>query len=1263
MVARLLEAAQIGDIGYLHKLLAENPFILNNTALFSSENPLHIASIAGHLDFVREILRLKLEFANEINQDGFSPMHMAAARGHIEIVQELMKVDSRLCRLEGKEKKTPLHCAAIKGRAEVVSVMLLCCPNCIEDVTIQGETALHLAVKMNQFQAVNALLDLIRELNREGDRILLLDNRTTSRLAGSKCHEPLRPHWLDVLLMSPSEAGDREIVEMLLDAEAMRGRDITLSNIPYNQTFTNSPTAPETDRSQLGGMVEYFKFKRGRDSPSTARSTLLVIVFWLQLPHSKLVLTLQEVSGKIHTQQARTITPATSNHTMQLNSALVFNPTAARWKMNGYAPSKVITEEQRARISQNFRAAKALLSRKRPRDTPSSSPLFPLKDAKGTVSPAQVTSIKRVPLVEIPMNTPSPIRANGIESSGSQFRSDLCSSMERFVPRTGLINDISSSRTISVSLGDKYSLDCFTTPIKRPECSGLSDYLSKPSILDDDFDESILNEIDAICKQNSAARAEIESYNSSLPVKNKYNEENSGGDFASSESVSAKDDIRTQVAFESSDDLESRKEDRDASQIIQHGSMPEEYSKYLLSLSNRQREAACSDIYVPLMIVAGPGSGKTSTMVGRVLMLLIEGISPTNILAMTFTTAAASEMRDRIGAVAGKAIAKDLMISTFHSFSLQLCRSHAEKLGRTSEFLIYGQGHQRRAIIEAVRLLEKEKTGILNHDACKVAEVSNVITSPEYFKDKSKKWQKFVTQAKASGKTPADCHKMGDEIGASILGNYNDILRSCNALDYHDLISCSVKLLTDYPDVFKECQNSWKAIVIDEFQDTSAMQYNLLRLLASHNKITIVGDDDQSIFSFNGADISGFDSFRLDFPNYKEIRLNKNYRSTRYIVEAASFLIQNNIKRCRFKDFVTDNSSGSKITIKECQNEHAQCSFVVDKTLEMASIGSPAKLAYGSIAILYRRQVSGKAFQVAFRDRKIPFNVHGVAFYRKKVVKAIIAMLRTTLPGCDDGPYRQVFKAMLPFEKDEKKRVIDHIDKILTIRKCSFISVANDVFSAKISGTFNRSQLNQGRKVLLTLEMISKLVQREQSISTVITSVANMVPQKYLLEQRAVVDVDGGKLLNEDNDLRSSKGLEWDIVFIVKANESEIPLLHEFHGITKENGTSIEEERRLLYVAMTRARKKLFILYVTMDSNRQMLQPSRFLKEIPDHLREIQAEVCLRDLQTKPQDIPKHSVNITSILPGERNLLKLMWSLMISSTFKSIMPQRKQQRR
>ncbi|GAU18208.1 hypothetical protein TSUD_26730 [Trifolium subterraneum] len=543
---------------------------------------------------------------------------------------------------------------------------------------------------------------------------------------------------------------------------------------------------------------------------------------------------------------------------------------------------------------------------------------------------------------------------------------------------------------------------------------------------------------------------------------------------------------------------------------------------------------------------------------------------------------------------------------------------------------------------------------------------------------------------------------MGNEIGAEILENYSNILKSCNALDYHDLISCSVKLLTDFPEVFRESQDSWKAVVIDEFQDTSAMQYKLLRILASHKKITIIGDDDQSIFSFNGADISGFISFRKDFPNYKEVRLNKNYRSTRYIVEAASSLIQNNAKRCQLKNVLTDNSSGSKIVLKECHNEDAQCSFIVDKILEISSNHSADNCSYGNIAILYRRRVSGKAFQMAFRDRKIPFNIHGVAFYRKKVVKTIIAMLQTALPGCNDDSYIRVFKALLPFEKDMKKRVIDHISKISTSRKCSFLSAACDIFTAKISGTFKRwSDLTHGRKVLATLDIISKLVHREKSISAIITSVANMIPEKYLLEQRATVDVDGGTLLNEDYDIRSvlqyllddvseflstksievrgekemledkgcifalkafidylferekenfrarrkdnqnsvtlttihqAKGLEWDFVFIVKANDSEIPLLHDFKGVVKDTAPIVEEERRLLYVAMTRARQKLFILYVMMDLNWQMLQPSRFLKEIPHHLLEFQGDINMQELQIKQEAHHKEATNCTTDL-------------------------------
>ncbi|KAM7494671.1 hypothetical protein LguiB_029280 [Lonicera macranthoides] len=1046
-----------------------------------------------------------------------------------------------------------------------------------------------------------------------------------------------------------------------------------------------------------------------------------------------------------------------------------------------------LSAEQQARISQKFRAAKALRDRKRPREIINSSDQFPQKnvDAKKIQGLAPVAGVKRLPLSEITMNTPSPVlmtnfnltnhecsrssnfkglptnKINGRYSSSiapspvenrivmnSFEKINRNESLDGVLAENGTIRDSlktsvrqqegvgsscskgvptniiesfsggphyeglplnkvesvdgsfetpvrqqecvgsSCSKGVSVNIiesfedglgeskktpmEDGFMLNSYVTPVRQLGHSSLSESLVSSSILDEDFDESILEEIDALCEQKSATISSREARSSNCQIESQSGEKSSWEEKTHVDPVVLEGLLKTEAVLHSNNDQECEAEGLRNSEDSQIGSMPEDYAKYMRSLNDKQREAACSDISIPLVIVAGPGSGKTSTMVGRVLMLLSEGIGPSHILAMTFTTAAAAEMRDRIGAVAGKATAKELMISTFHSFSLQLCRSHAEKLDRTPEFLIYGQGQQRRAIIEAVRLLDSGKN-MQNCDPNKLDEESNDINSPRNFKDKSKKWLKFVTQAKAGGKNAEDFHKMGDEIGAEILRHYDSILKSCNALDYHDLISCSVRLLTDFPKVIKECQDLWKAIVIDEFQDTSAMQYGLLRILASHKRITVVGDEDQSIFSFNGADVSGFNSFRKDFPMHKEIRLNKNYRSTRCIIEAAASLIRNNLKRCQSKNVLTDNSSGSKITIKECCSEDAQCAFVVDKILEITSNGSSVKGSFGDIAVLYRRQVSGKMFQTAFRDRKIPFNIHGVAFYRKKAVRAIIALLRTTLPACDDGSFRRVFKALLPYEKEEKKRMIEHIDKISTVRRCSYISAACDIFSAKISGTFKRSQLTQGRKVLLTLDIISKLVHREQSVSAVITSVANMIPQKYLLEQRAVLDVDGGKLLNEDNDLRSvlqyllddvteflttphiviegkndtlveqkgcvnvikafidyisererenfrcrrhdnehsvtlttihqSKGLEWDTVFIVKVNDSEIPLLHEFNVVMPLGFNFLEEEFALFRVCLLRAPEKQFGLYITYNINYNGLQQARRYKEIRRHNR------------------------------------------------------------
>ncbi|KAL2900752.1 hypothetical protein RDABS01_025834 [Bienertia sinuspersici] len=953
-----------------------------------------------------------------------------------------------------------------------------------------------------------------------------------------------------------------------------------------------------------------------------------------------------------------------------------------------------LTPQQKARISAKFRAAKALLARKKPRfSTPPSPPRA--SHVLGSHCLIEVHKGERDPLKELQTN--SGMSASRVSDQRNHTYVGVSSLMCNF---TDKCNDNSITNQRSRQVKD----ESLSTPINAQEWQSESfnknNCTPVSGVLDEDFDSSIFEEIDLLCDGSSLKQCQREETALSFD-----------GNSIKIEPV--KIDLHGENARSSS---HIRDENQQVVQghVLQHLSrnvcivegkglsdLPESYSKYMESLNEDQLDAASTDASTPLMVVAGPGSGKTSTMVGRHWSFPHSGYD--------FHNSAASEMRDRVGAVAGKDVAKALTMSTFHSFSLQLCRAHADKLGRTSEFLIYGHGQQKRAVVEAVRLTESKK-GVESLDNGEISTSSDDMHI-QHFKERSQKWQKFVTQAKASGKTPEECFQMGDEFGGKVLSYYNDILRSCNALDYYDLISCSVKLLTDYPEVREECQGLWKAIIVDEFQDTSSMQYDLLGLLVSHGQITIVGDDDQSIFSFNGANVSGFESFRKDFPSHKEVRLKRNYRSTRCIVEAAASLIQHNVKRCQLKQVLTDNATGSKITVKECSTEGAQCAYVVDKVLETVLNSSEKKSSFGDIAILYRRQVSGRIFQENFRDRKIPFNVHGVAFYRKKVIKAIMAMVKTTLPGCDDGSFRQVFKTFLPYEKEEKKKIIEHIDKISTVRKCSFIAAASDIFNAKISGTFKRNQLNQGRKVLLTLEMISKLVCREQSISSVITSIANFLPQKYLLEQRAVISVDGGKLLNEDNDLRSvlkyllddvtdflssqfvlehivddgivenkgcihvlqafvdyiserekenfrsrrqdnqdsvtlttihqSKGLEWDIVFIVKANDSEIPLLHEHNGIAKEHGNSLEEERRLLYVAMTRARRKLFILYVTMDSNWQVLHPSRFLKEVPAHLLEFQADMFPIENKVPSVKVESEDLDLGGAVMGNDSLTKI----------------------
>ncbi|KAL5791654.1 hypothetical protein ACOSP7_000248 [Xanthoceras sorbifolium] len=305
MERRLLEASLTGDIQNLHQLLRENPLILHTVSLASSGNPLHVASAYGHIDFVKEITRLRKDFAKELNADGFSPMHIASANGHLEVVRELLKMDQKLCRLQGRENKTPLHLAVIKGRVDVISEMLSACGECLDDVTVQRETAMHLAIKNYQFEAIRVMVDWIREMKKEFVlnmkdehdntalhlatwkkqrqviEMLLGHSGTDSGLLEVNAINQTGLTALDLILIFPSEAGDGEIQEILRNAGAMRTKDVTLSSIPspepYNESSVNSPITVETCASRSDDLVEYFKFKKGRDSPGETRTALLVI--------------------------------------------------------------------------------------------------------------------------------------------------------------------------------------------------------------------------------------------------------------------------------------------------------------------------------------------------------------------------------------------------------------------------------------------------------------------------------------------------------------------------------------------------------------------------------------------------------------------------------------------------------------------------------------------------------------------------------------------------------------------------------------------------------------------------------------------------------------------------------------------------------------------------------------------------------------------------------------------------------------------------
>ena len=631
---------------------------------------------------------------------------------------------------------------------------------------------------------------------------------------------------------------------------------------------------------------------------------------------------------------------------------------------------------------------------------------------------------------------------------------------------------------------------------------------------------------------------------------------------------------------------------------------------YLERLNEVQREAA-THTEGSLLILAGAGSGKTGTMTTRIAYMVEgKGISPYEILAVTFTNKAAHEMRERVEELIGSGL--NMWILTFHSACLRILRRHAEIVGYTNDFTIYDTSDQKALIKKCMNALE------ISDKNFKPNAVLSAISSA---KEKAMDSSQFAMEA----------GNYRDHIYAKLYREYEAALRKNNAMDFDDLIWKTVQLFEENKDILEQYQNRFKYIMVDEYQDTNYLQYKLIKLLAEKYKnICVVGDDDQCIYQWRGADISNILNFEKDFPNTKVVKLEQNYRSTGNILKAAHSVISNNIDRKKKKLF-TNSGDGDLLTYRRLENERDEALFVADKIKTLKN-----EFKYKDFAILYRTNAQSRSFEDVFRYEGIPYKVlGGMKFYDRKEVKDMIAYMRLVLNPTDDLALTRII--------NEPKRGIGDktLDKLMMLaiqRNVSLFEVLADdevvaglgaraakgvsalvrmliechvqMDDMNISDIYDRVLSDSGYADALeaagTVEAEGRLENLLEFKSAILDSEELKGEQslaEFLDQLSLVTDVDSHDP-NADSivlmTLHSAKGLEFPIVFMPGLEDGLFPGWRSL-----DSAEGIEEERRLCYVGITRAKKKLFItsaitrmLYGKTEYTRE----SQFLKEIDEKL-------------------------------------------------------------
>ena len=640
-----------------------------------------------------------------------------------------------------------------------------------------------------------------------------------------------------------------------------------------------------------------------------------------------------------------------------------------------------------------------------------------------------------------------------------------------------------------------------------------------------------------------------------------------------------------------------------------------------LSHLNSQQATAVEMYGKPLLVFAGAGSGKTRVIVNKIAYLIEEKkISPKKILALTFTKKAAEEMKERVKEIIPTSIS-GMFIGTFHAWGAYILRRECELIGYTNTFTIYDSKDKEtiiKDIVKQINIGDVSTTGICSL----ISKLKSSMISPEEYANAPKE-------------------KKQEEILAHIYKEYEKIKAQSNSMDFDDLLIFPLKLFSKYDDIKQKYKEFYKYVLVDEYQDTNRIQYLLIKNIST-DQICVVGDDDQAIYSWRGADVTNILQFKKDFPEAEVIKLSVNYRSTQNIIDAAYQVVQNNQVR-EFKEISSNKGGGENVYIYEADDDDDEASHCIYRIQELVNEG----YRYSDIAILYRTNAQSRRIEELLVESNIPYSlVGGVRFYERMEIKDLISYILFLLPNNDDIPLlriintpnraigpakiellkalakehscsmKQIVKAYclknglnLSYWKNEKD-VINITNDI--IKRLTFLNPIVELLK-KIEES-DASNLKELTDVIITASKYKSYLQNKfyDSFEERLDNILQLAQLTQLYQR----DTEGITKFNEDISLmtdidstdngnkislltlHASKGLEFPVVQIIGVNEGILP-----HFRSIDNHSSLEEERRLMYVGMTRAQAKLYISYVRYSYTLQKtLSPSRFLSEISEEL-------------------------------------------------------------